>query len=429
MISNEPVTEDIHRREKRPGSRRGLRGLLVLFALIGLLLAGAIVAGLLPRLTREKALLADSNISNQRLPQVTVATVRRAPKESSVELPGDLVALIESPIFARVDGYIKSRTADIGHRVKKDQLLLELDTPDLDQQLSQSRAQLAQSKSALKQMDAALGQAQANLRLAQVTVDRWKQLQAGGVVSRQDSDEKQASYDVGVAQVESARANIAAAKDTVNAAEANVHRLEETKSYARVTAPFDGIITFRNPDVGTLINAGSSGAGREMFRLAQIHILRIFVNVPQAYSTAIQKDQRAELRVQELPGRVFPVKVKETTHSLDANSRTLLAVLVVENPDGVLLPGMYAQVKFFMEQEKPALLVPGDALVVGTTGPHVAVVGADHRVHYRPIQIVRDYGSELEVHTGLNPGDQLVVNPGDEIRENTKVEVRAPPAK
>jgi RND family efflux transporter MFP subunit len=426
VISNEPAVEDIHRSGKRPGARRGLRGLLVLFALIGLLLAGAIVAGLLPRLTRDKALLADSSSHNDRLPQVTVATVRRAPKESSVELPGDLVALIESPIFARVDGYIKSRSADIGYRVKKDQVLMELDTPDLDQQLSQSRAQLAQSKSALKQMDAALGQAQANLRLAQVTVDRWKQLVAGGVVSRQDSDEKQATYDVGVAQVESARANVAAAKDAVSASEANVRRLEELKSYARVTAPFDGIITFRNPDIGTLINAGSAGAGREMFRLAQIHILRIFVNVPQAYSTTIQKDQRAELRVQELPGRVFPVKVKETTHSLDANSRTLLAVLVVENPDGLLLPGMYAQVKFFMQQDKPALLVPGDALVMGTTGPRVAVVDADHRVHYRPIQIVRDYGSELEVHTGLNPGDQLVVNPGDEIRENTKVEVRTP---
>jgi RND family efflux transporter MFP subunit len=377
-------------------------------------------------LARQKTLLAESSAAGQRRPQVTVATVHQAPKESSVEIPGDLVALIESPIFARTDGYIKARYADIGYRVKSGDLLMELETPDLDQQLHQATAGLAQSRSALKQMDAALVQAQANLKLAQVTMQRWNQLAASGVVSRQDSDEKQATFDVGAAQVESARANIAAARDTVSANESNVRRLEELKSYARITAPFDGIVTYRNPDVGTLITSGSAGTRKEMFRLAQIHKVRIFVNVPQAYSTEIHKDQRAELRVQELPGRVFPVTVKETTHSLDASSRTLLAVMVVEKPDAVLLPRMFAQEKIILNHDTPSLLVPGDALVMGTTGPRVAVVDAEHRVHYRPIKIVRDFGSELEVASGLNPGDQLVVNPGDDVRENTLVDLHTP---
>ncbi len=429
MISNEPAVEErpTHRPAATP--RSGRRGLLLMFALIGLLLVGAIVAGLMPRLARQKSLSAEAAVTARTRPQVTVAIVKQAPKESSIELPGDLVALIESPIFARIDGFIKKRYADIGYKIKAGDLLMELETPDLDQQINQARALLSQAQSASKQMDAALGQAQANLKLAQVTVDRWNRLVSAGVVSHQDADEKQATYDVGLAQVESARANIAAARDTVSANQANVRRLEEMKSYSRVTAPFDGIITYRNPDIGTLINAGSSGSGREMFRLAQIHILRIFVNVPQAYSTSIQKDLRAELRVQELPGKVFPVKVKDTTHSLDANARTMLAVLVVENTDGVLLPGMFAQVKFFMRHDKPSLLVPGDALVMGTSGPRVAVVDDEGRVHYKSIEIVRDFGSELDVASGLKPGDRLVVNPGDEVRENTLVDIRAPAAK
>ncbi|HZT30673.1 MAG TPA: efflux RND transporter periplasmic adaptor subunit [Bryobacteraceae bacterium] len=407
----------------RPRPRAGLKGLVVFFAILAVLVATAIVAGLVPRLSRERALLAASESAASRPPAVNVAAVRTAPTQVQLELPGDLQALIDAGIFARADGYVARRLVDYGYRVKKGQLLAEITTPELDEQIRQAHATLAQSQSSLRDLQANLTLAQANLKLAQVTYNRWKHLTDKGVFSHQDTDEKEAALEVRQAEVQSAQARIAAAQDTIRANEASLRRLEELKAFDQVTAPFDGVITVRNIDVGALINAGNGGPAREMFHIAQIDPLRIFVNVPQANLADVHVGQSAELRVQEMPGQVFPARVTNVSNALDPASRAMLTVLEVPNPKGILLPGMYAQVRFTSVRSSPGLRVPGDALILGRQGPRVAVVDPESRIHLRPIHIARDYGPELEVSGELNPGDLVVVNPGDAVREGARVEV------
>jgi RND family efflux transporter MFP subunit len=214
------------------------------------------------------------------------------------------------------------------------------------------------------------------------------------------------------------------AQDTSHASQANLARLEQMKGFARVTAPFDGIVTARLVDVGVLINSGNGGANKEMFRVAQIQPLRIFVNVPQTYVAQIHAGQSAELRVQERPGQIFPAKVRSISTTLDMTSRAMLAVLVTPNSDASLYPGMYAQVRLSAPNARPILRIPGDAVVLGTAGPRVAVVGADHTVHFKSITIGLDLGSEVEVTSGLTAGTLVISNPTDAIQENAVVEIR-----
>jgi len=411
----------------RPRPRSGRRALLGFFALLGVAVAAAVVGGVLPRLTRQRALLASEQSAATALPMVEVAAARQAPARATLDLPGDLQAIVDSPIFARVDGYLRSRLVDYGDRVKTGQLLAEIDTPELDQQIGQARATLSQSRSALKEAEANLDLYKADLNLARLTVERWRRLAKGGVVARQEADQKEADFAVGEAQVARAQASINTTQETVRANEANLHRLEEMKAFARITAPFDGVITNRNVDIGTLINSGNGGGAREMFHIAQIGVLRIFVNVPQTDIESIRPGLAAELRVQELPGEVFAAKVTRIANSLDERSRAMLTVLEVPNPRGVLMPGMYAQVRFSTGRTEPAVIIPGDALVLGRQGPRVAVVAPDRRVHFRSIRIGKDLGSELEVVAGLLPGELVVANPSDSVRENVLVDVRNMP--
>lgn len=408
----------------RPRPRTGRRGLLAFFALIFLLVAAAVAGGILPRLTRRKALLAASETQTEQRPMVEVATARTAPSRSSLDLPGDMQALVDSPIFARVDGYLRTRLVDYGDRVKTGQLLAEIDTPELDQQIRQARATLSQSQSTLNEVKADLDLSKANLNMARLTVERWRRLAKGGVVARQEADQKEADFAVTEAQVARAQASIATTQETVHGNEANLHRLEEMKAFARITAPFDGVITARNVDIGTLINSGNGGAARELFHIAQINVLRIFVNVPQTNVASVHPGQIAELRVQELPGQVFQARVTRIANALDANSRAMLTVLEVANPKGALMPGMYAQVRFSTGRAEAAVLVPGDVLILGKQGPRVAVVASDHRIHLRPIRIGQDLGSEIEVVSGLSPGEIVVANPSDAVREDALVDVR-----
>lgn len=424
MAIREPIISETSRRHTTPGAHGSRGALLWLFLFLAVVVIAAIVFGVRPRMARDKALAAASEAADEKRPAVNVVAVRRTPATSELELPGDLQAYVESPVFARADGYMRKRLVDIGDRVRAGQLLAEIETPELDQQLMQARATLAQSQAGLRQYEAALVQARANLKLAEVTLARWKRLNDSGVVSKQDRDEKQAVFDVRQAEVASAQANINAAQKAVEASEANVRRLEELKSFANVTAPFAGVITARNIDIGTLINGGNGGPNREIVRIAQIGTMRIFVNVPQTYASLIRSHQTAELRVQELPGQMFQAKVSRTTNSVDATSRTMLAVLETPNSRGLLLPGMYAQVKFSFPGTKSALLVPGDALTQGREGPRVAVAGPDHVVHFRRIHITHDYGTELEVDSGVSEGDMVIVNPGDQVRENARVDTR-----
>jgi len=423
MIAD-PVPETSATPAARPRPRTGRRGLLVFFAVIGVLVAAAVVGGILPRLTRQKALLAAAENQSEQRPIVEVAIARAAPPRSTLDLPGDMQALVDSPVFARVDGYLRTRLVDYGDRVKAGQLLAEIDTPELDQQIRQARATLSQSQSALNEVKADLDLSKANQNMARLTVERWRRLAKGGVVARQEADQKEADFEVTQAQVARAQASIATTQENVRANEASLHRLEEMKAFARITAPFDGVITSRNVDPGWLINSGNGGAARELFHIAQIQVLRIFVNVPQTNVASMHPGEIAELRVQELPGQVFSAKVARIANALDAASRAMLTVLEVPNPRGVLMPGMYAQVRFSTGRAEAAVIVPGDTLILGRQGPRVAVVAPDHRIHLRQIRIGQDSGSEIEVISGLSAGEVVVANPSDAVRENALVEIR-----
>ena len=408
-------------RQRRPKRRP----VLVFFAVLAVLVGAAIVGGLLPRLAKQKVMMAASESFATRRPVVIVSSAHYAAGKEDIDLPGDMQPIVESPIFARADGYLKTRLVDIGDRVKKGQAMGEIETPELDQQISQAHATLAQATSTIQELQADLVLARANLNLSQVTRDRWQKLLAKGAVSRQEADEKQADFEVKQAQTQKAEATLATAQDTIHASEANLHRLEEMKGFARVTAPFDGVVTARNVDVGTLINAGNGGAAREMFRVAQIQPLRVFVNVPQTYVEQVQSGQTAEIRVQEKPGQVFPARVTNISQSLDTNSRAMLVILETPNAGDVLFPGMYAQVRFISPRTKRALRVPGDTIVLAKTGPRVAVVGPDRVVHFHNVTLGEDLGSEVEVTSGIAEGDLLVSNPSDAVQDGVAVEIKA----
>jgi RND family efflux transporter MFP subunit len=404
----------------RPGSGR----LVAFFGVLALVVIACIAGGLVPRLARQKALAAAAAAVNQRKPVVIVSPVKPAPARDSIDLPGDCQAMIESPIFARADGYLKTRQVDIGDHLKTGQLMAEIETPELDREISQARATLAQSQASLDELKADIELARANLSLAQVTLDRWQHLFAKGVVARQDLDQKKADFDVKNAQTQRAEASLATARETVLANEANLQRLQELKGFARVVAPFDGMVTARNVDVGTLINAGNGGASREMFRVARIQPLRIFVNVPQTYVSEMHNGQSAELRVDEKPGEVFPARVTNISDSLDADSRAMLVILETPNPGATLYPGMYAQVRFTLTHAKPLLRIPGDTVIQTKTGLRVAVVDGRNVVHFRDISIAQDLGAEVEVVSGLVLGDLVISNPSDAVVENAVVEAR-----
>jgi RND family efflux transporter MFP subunit len=404
----------------RPGSGR----LLAFFGVLALVVIACIAGGLVPRLAREKGLAAAAAEVTQRKPVVIVSAAKTAPATETIDLPGDFEAMVESPIFARADGFLRTRVVDIGDHVQTGQLMADIETPELDQQISQARANLAQSQASLDELKADIELARANLSLAQVTLDRWRHLSDKGVVARQELDQKKADFDVKNAQTQRAEASLATARETVLASQANLQRLQEMKGFARVTAPFAGVVTARNVDVGTLINAGNGGASREMFRVARITPLRIFVNVPQTYVAEMHNGQNAELRVEEKPGVIFPARVTNISDSLDANSRAMLVILETPNPGATLYPGMYAQVRFTLAHSKPLLRIPGDTLIQTKTGPRVAVVDGENVVHFRDIAIGQDLGTEIEVLSGLAVGELVVSNPSDAVVENAAVEVR-----
>ncbi|HWD00475.1 MAG TPA: efflux RND transporter periplasmic adaptor subunit [Candidatus Sulfopaludibacter sp.] len=405
--------------------KAGSRPILVFFAVLAVLIATAIVAGLLPRLSRQKGLLAAAEEVSARKPVVIASPAHLAAAKDTIDLPGDLQPIVESAIFARADGFLRTRSVDIGDHVKTGQLMAEIETPELDQQIGMAHAVLAQSQSALKELEADITLSKANLNLSKATLDRWQRLSDKGVVSRQEREEKQADFAVKQAQTEKAEATLATAHDTIHGNESNLARLEQLKAFSRVTAPFDGIVTARNVDVGTLINAGNGGATREMFRVARIEPLRIFVNVPQSYVEEMHNGQSAELRVQERAGQVFPARVTNISSSLDATSRSMLVILETPNPGAALFPGMYAQVRFAGSKPRPTLRVPGDTVMMDKNGARVAVVGPDHIVHFHSVIIGQDLGSEIEVISGIADGDLVVSNPSDAVQENAHVDVRA----
>jgi RND family efflux transporter MFP subunit len=332
----------------------------------------------------------------------TVATTKPTSSAAAdnLVLPGSVQAYYEAPIYARTAGYLKAWHTDIGTPVKKGQLLAEIDTPEVDQQLMQAQADLAT--------------AQANYELAKTTDERWKGLLATESVSKQDADQR--------------AGDAAAKKAAVQSAAANVARLRELESFKRVLAPFDGVVTQRNTDVGALINAGQS-TGNALFRVADTHRLRIYVSVPQVYAQAIRPGLSANLEFDDHPGKQFPAQVAFTAQALDPTTRTLQVELQVDNSKGELFPGAYAQVHFNLTQTSAQTLrVPANSVLFRASGLSVAVVDADRRVHLKPFTQGRDFGSSIEVLSGVSLDDEIVLNPPDSITEGMQVRVAAPPA-
>ena len=376
--------------ESEAKPRRPLIKLLLTAAVIAVLFMTGVIAGFLPRFLQHRELGAATQKLS--IPTVTVVSPKPGQSSSSLALSAEVKPRIEAPIYARANGYLKRRLVDIGAHVEAGQLLLEIDTPELDQELERARGQLAQ--------------AEATLELSRVTAMRWADLLKTASVSEQDNAEKQADFKLKTAAAEAARAE--------------VRRLERLKSFARITAPFAGTITVRNIDEGDLISAGT---GKELFHLAQTRKLRIFVQVPQDIVRSIQIGQTAEMTVPEIPGRAFKPKVIRTAGVIALESRTLLVELELDNPKEAVLAGGYAQVRFTDAKMAAALTLPANTVLFGPKGPQVGVVRPDGTVELRTVKLGRDFGQTIEILAGVNPKESVIVNPPDSLASGTKVTV------
>jgi len=398
-------------------NRASHRSIAVIVVIVAIGFCGILLYGWTQHRVSDQAARAEADHISAADPNVTAVLTKRASPTVDLTLPGNIQAITESPILARAEGYVIKRYVDIGDRVKAGTLLAELDTPDLDQQVAQAQAALEQARATLAQAKASVEQNKANAQLAEVTAKRNATLVSRGVLSQQEGDQSDSTFLAQAASVRAAEANVAAAQQNVGASEANLRRLLDLQAYKKVRAPFDGVITVRNIDTGALITTGST----QLFRMAQYGTLRIFANVPQSEYSAFHVGTPADILVTELPGRKFKGMVARLSGALDTNTRTLLTEVQVENPTGILLPGMYAQVHFAVARLAAPILIPGDAVVTRAGGTSVAVVDASNQVHFRTIQLGRDFGASVEVISGLDENEAVIVNPTDEVREGILV--------
>jgi RND family efflux transporter MFP subunit len=363
------------------------------FALLVLVLAILVAAwGIYSRL-HARAGLAES-AREAAIPVVDVVSPRRANLANRLVLPGSVQAFTDSPIYARTSGYLKRWYTDIGAHVKQGELLAEIETPDIDAQYHQAQADYAT--------------AQANNRLAQITAERYQKLRKSGLVAQQDVDNAQGDADAKKAQLDSARQN--------------VQRYEELESFNRIVAPFDGVVTARNTDVGALVNAGAS-TGQELFHMTATRRLRVYVQVPQAYAVLMQPGLHAELIFPERPDRRFPAQVVSTARSIDNNTRTLLTELSADNEKGEMLPGSFAQVQLPLPPGLESWRLPSNTLLYRGDGLHVATVDPYNRTQLNVVQVGRDFGTEIEILSGVNAQDRVIVNPPDSLYPGVLVKV------
>jgi RND family efflux transporter MFP subunit len=359
-------------------------------------------------------------------PAVSVIHPRLGESKQEIVLPGNLQAFTYAPIYARTSGYLKKWYADIGTPVKAGQVLAEIDAPELDQQMRQATANLQQAQAALEQALANRQQSQANEEYARVTAGRWKQLAAQGVVSSQDNDQKQSLYQAQVANSQALDKAIAAARSNVSAQEANIGLLEQLQEYRIVKAPFDGVITARNTDIGALINAGNGGPAQDLFHIAAAGTLRVFVNVPEVSSRSAVPGVPAELVLAEFPGRRFRGKLIRTADSMDPATRTLLTEIDVDNTSGELRPGSYAEVHMALAGGR-ALIVPVSSVLFRSEGLRVGVVRAGNAgsstVELVPVTLGKDFGNEVEVTSGITERDLVVESPPDSLTSGAVVRV------
>lgn len=380
-----------------------------LFALAGfVLLAGGLALGSLDHLAQQRQVTTTAEHERDAVPTLQVATVEASPDALSVTLPGTTAAFTTANIYARATGYIAKRNVDIGDRVKAGDLLAQLAVPELDDQISQNEA-------TLKQLKSALDQAQAGQRLAQVTWDRDDYLVQKGWVARQQGD-------VDLQTLKARNAAVDAAAHNVTAQENQVKQLRQNREYASVVAPFDGVITQRNVDVGSLVQ-GNATSGTFMFEIMQESVIRVSAYVPQDAAFGVAPSIDAIVRVPELPDREFHGVVSRIADALQPGTRTLLTEVDIPNPDGDLTPGVYCTVEFHIPRKTPSLSVPADALIFNSNGMQVAVVRND-RAELRNVRVTRDLGTRVEVDTGISAGDRVILNPPVNLVGGSKVQVR-----
>jgi membrane fusion protein (multidrug efflux system) len=376
--------------EQRPPVSRRKLGIFGVVALIG---AGLIVATGI-RAREESGSKLKEWTDNQAVPSVAVAFPNARALNPTIDLPGRLEAYSRAPIFARVSGYLKSWSADIGAKVKAGQVIADIEAPDLDQQLLQARADLVSQES--------------SARLSEATLNRRKTLVASNFVSAQEIDER--------------TADLANKKAAVNSGQANVERLEALAGYKKITVPFDGVVTSRDTDVGALINAGG-GSGPAMFVVSDITKLRVYVNVPQNYVPSIRIGAKAAITMPEYPNRTFDATVEASSQSVEVSSGTTRMQLALDNSAGELMPGGYANVRLSLQRDTVPLHIPASALIFNQNGLRVATVGPDDKVLFKTVTIARDLGKEIELASGVAPDDRVIVAPPDGIADGDQVRV------
>jgi RND family efflux transporter MFP subunit len=370
---------------------RRLRTFVIVFAVIAVLVAGY---GIISRAATNSRL--HDLTEAQALPVVAVVTPSRAENRSGLDLPGRLQAFIRAPIYARVPGYLKTWTHDIGSKVKAGDVLAEIDTPDLDQQLIQARGDLSV--------------AEANARLAQITAQRWQSLAGTDAVAKQDVDQRTFTLNANLAQVKAARANVG--------------RLAAEAGFKRLIAPFDGVVTARDTDIGALINVGSTG-GTELFEVSETNKLRVYVNVPQNNVPSVPTGTAATIRVPEHPDKTYSGTVEASAQSVDPTTGTTLMQIIVDNSAGELMPGDYASIKLQTAAAANVLSVPSSALIFDAKGLFIATVDARNHVVLKPVKIGRDLGAVIELASGLSPDDRVIQNPPDGIATGAEVRLAA----
>ncbi len=362
--------------------------------MVAVLLAAAAVAALWGISTRARALTTLTRETRDlAVPTVAVTHPEKSAAQQDLSLPGNMQPYTDAAIFARTSGYLKQRHADIGSRVKAGQLLAEIDTPEIDQQLLQARADLATAR--------------ANAKLAETTADRYRELIKSESVAQQDVDNANGAYDARRAEVQSALANVG--------------RLEQLQAFKKIYAPFDGVITARSTDIGALIGTSNP---TELFHIASTHKLRVYVNIPQDYSREAREGLEADIELKEMPGQRFKGTLVRTSQSIDPTSRTLLAEIDLDNPAGELLPGSYAEVHLKLPTRASTFRLPVNALIFRAEGVRVAVVN-DRRVALAPVTLGRDFGSTVEILAGLTGDESVIVNPPDSLTSGQIVRVAA----
>jgi RND family efflux transporter MFP subunit len=367
------------------------------FLLVLALIAAVVFAGIAPRLRARQVLREETNLTAA--PPVSVVHPTLGKPSEEVVLPGNIQAYSDAPIYARTNGYLKHWYFDIGARVRQGQLLAEIESPEIDRQLEQARQDL--------------NTAQANLHLAQITAERYNDLFKTDSVAKQD--------------VDNANQDAAAKSTAVKSAQANVSRVEQLVGFEKIQAPFDGIVTARNTDVGQLIESGSSGGPtRELFHMAAIQRLRVFVNVPQIYSHDAKPGMNVDLTLPEMPGRRFTGTLVRTARAMNPATRTLLVEIDVSNSAGLLFPGSYAEVHFKIKAGAQTLIIPSTSLVFRAQGLRVPVIVSGNRIKLLPVIVGRDFGNTIEIVSGLAATDVVVANPPDSLVEGEPVRIVVP---